>query len=314
MKTTSYPSILNHIQQKLQPSLFRSVPDALLLERFLNQRDEAAFELLTWRHGAMVYGVCQRILRHAQDAEDAFQAAFLTLARKAATIGKRESIGGWLYMVAFRIALRAKAQRAHRTRLEKPLHDLLVEDRSDDPVDVAAWRELSRLLDTELSRIPEKYRTAFVLCHLEGKTCEEAAEHLGCPRGTIQSRVGRARERLQARLSRRGWMPGSAPLSDLLDKYASPLTKVSPVLVQATVHSALLVSLSKSLAGLVSPTVLELVNGTLRAMYLRKMFYLSLLALLAALGGSAVTWAMFPSQEQSHCLVPGPGCPSSQKP
>jgi RNA polymerase sigma factor (sigma-70 family) len=197
---TSHPSILRQIQPKVQLSLFRSVPDALLLERFLQTQDEAAFELLTWRHGAMVYGVCQRILRHAQDAEDAFQTTFLTLARKATSIGKRESIGGWLYRVALRIALRARAQRTHRARLEKPLDDVPVQDRSVDPVDVAAWHELCRLLDVELSRIPEKYRSAFVLCHLEGKTCEEAAEDLGCPRGTILSRLSRARERLQARL------------------------------------------------------------------------------------------------------------------
>jgi RNA polymerase sigma factor (sigma-70 family) len=195
----SPPSLFRQIQPKVQPPLIRSVPDALLLERFLQKQDEAAFELLTWRHGAMVYGVCQRILRHAQDAEDAFQATFLTLARKAATICKRESVGGWLYRVAFRIALRAKAQRTHRARLEKLLDDVPVQGRSVDPVAVAAWHELCRLVDAALSRIPEKYRTAFILCHLEGKTCEEAAEHLGCPRGTILSRLGRARERLRAR-------------------------------------------------------------------------------------------------------------------
>src|SRR5689334_1777902 len=114
-------TILDHIQRRMRPSLAGVVTDAELLERFLENRDEASFELLMWRHGPMVYGVCRRVLHHTQDAEDAFQAAFLMLARKADSIGKRESISGWLYTVAFRIALRAKARAGRRSQVEKPL-------------------------------------------------------------------------------------------------------------------------------------------------------------------------------------------------
>jgi RNA polymerase sigma factor (sigma-70 family) len=312
MTMTPWSSILSSVQRRLRPARSSSVPDAQLLERFLRQRDEAAFELLMWRHGGMVYGVCRRILQHPQDAEDAFQATFLMLARKAASIGKRESIGGWLYMVAFRIALRSKAQRTRRGRLEKPLEDVPDDDRSIDPVDRASWRELRRLLDAELSRLPEKYRTAFILCHLEGKTCDEAAEHLGCPRGTVQSRISRARERLQARLALRGWRPESPPLTHLLEQYAAPLANVLPVLVHATVHAALLAALGKTLAGLVSPSVVELVNGTVRALYLRKLFFLVLLALLTLLIGSAFAWGMLTLEGQPHSARTG--CSASQGP
>jgi HlyD family secretion protein len=287
MAILALPAILEHVQRRLRPSLSGVVTDAQLLERFLRERDEAAFELLMWRHGPMVFGVCRRVLHHQQDAEDAFQATFLTLARKGASIGKRESLSGWLYMVAYRIALRARSRSARRGQVEKPLDDLPIDPRSTDPADATAWHELRRLLDVELSQIPEKYRTAFILCHLEGKTCDEAAEHLGCPRGTVQSRVGRARERLRKRLALRGWLPGATPLTLLLEQHGSPLSAVAPVLVYATAHAALLAALGKALAGIVSSTVVELMNETVKAMRLRKLLTLALLALLALLGGSA---------------------------
>ena len=164
----------------------------------------------------MVFGVCRRVLGNRHDAEDAFQATFLVLIRRAATISKRESIGSWLYMVAFRIALRAKTRNLRRGHLQRPLDDLLADDKSADPADSTAWSELHHLLDVALSRIPEKYRTAFILCQLEGKTCGEAAEHLGCPRGTVLSRLGRARQRLQARLTLQGWLPELTPLGQRL--------------------------------------------------------------------------------------------------
>lgn len=200
MARTSLPSILETIHRRW-PSIPESVTDAQLLERFLQERDETAFELLMGRHGAMVYEVCRRIVRDAQDAEDAFQAAFLILARKAASIGKRESVSGWLYRVASRIALRSRSRNRRQGRREHQLDDLPIDKKCTDPANQTAWRELRRLVDGELRRLPEKYRTAFILCHLEGKTCAEAAEHLGCPRGTILSRLGRARQQLQARLS-----------------------------------------------------------------------------------------------------------------
>jgi RNA polymerase sigma factor (sigma-70 family) len=313
MGLPSLPSILENVQRRLRPSLSGVVTDADLLERFLRKRDQAAFELLMWRHGPMVFGVCRRVLHHTQDAEDAFQAAFLTLARKAGSIGKRESLSGWLYMVAYRIALRVRARSARRGQVEKPLDDLPIDPRSSDPADVTAWRELRRVVDAELSQIPEKYRTAFILCHLEGKTCEEAAEHLGCPRGTIQSRVGRARERLRNRLALRGWMPGSSSLAQLLEEHGSPLASVSPVLVYATVQAALLAALGQALAG-VSASVIELMNETVSAMRLRKLLTVALLALLALLGSSAAVAGMMSRQPEKKLDATYTPCHSSSAP
>ncbi len=172
-----------------------------MLDRYLRLGDEAAFELLMNWHGPRVFNVCRRVLRHTQDAEDAFQATFLMLARKAADIGRRESISGWLCTVAFRIALRVKLRSDRRTQRQRPLGDVPDHAPGGDPAERTAWRELRQILDAELRQVSPKYRAAFILCHLEGKTCEEAAEHLGCPRGTVQSRVGRARQQFAP-----GWL------------------------------------------------------------------------------------------------------------
>lgn len=300
----SLPAVLEHVQRRLRPSLSGVVTDAQLLERFLHARDEAAFELLMWRHGPMVFGVCLRVLQHTQDAEDAFQAAFLMLARKANSIGRRESVSGWLYMVAYRIALRARTRTLRRGRVERPLGDLPIDEKSRDPADLSSWRELRQLLDAELSQIPEKYRTAFILCHLEGKTCEEAAEHLGCPRGTVQSRVGRARERLRARLSRRGWIPGGTSLVGLVEQHASSLAAVTPVLVNSTVHIALLLSVLKATTGVVSASVAELMNEASTAKHLFRLRYLAFLAVLLLLAGSAAVWGMRVSMSDNDARKP----------
>src|SRR5439155_9128956 len=122
------------------------VPDAQLVQRFVRQRDEAAFELLVWRHGKMVLGTCRRLLRDAHDAEDAFQACFLALARRAGSVGRRGSVGGWLHKVAFRLALVAKARRAKRDAREQPLADLSPAAATPDPAADAAWREVRRVL------------------------------------------------------------------------------------------------------------------------------------------------------------------------
>ena len=157
--------------------------DAHLLERFAHQGDEAAFERLVLLHGPMVLGLCQRLLRHEQDAEDAFQATFLTLARKAGTISKKESLASWLYKVAYRVACRARGgvrELSNRMgALEKP-------DGNGD-ADII-WREVRGMLDEEIAALPESYRRAILLCYFQGKTNEEAARLLGCPKGTVMSR------------------------------------------------------------------------------------------------------------------------------
>jgi RNA polymerase sigma factor (sigma-70 family) len=195
--------------------------DAQLLERFVAEQDEAAFERLVWRHGPTVLGVCRRVLRHEQDAEDAFQATFLVLVRKAGSIGKRQAVGSWLYRVALRVALRARAGKRAAPRAE-------VVDVPVEPAPGPDRDDLRPVLDEEVNRLPEKYRAPFVLCYLEGRTNEEAARQLGCPRGTVQSRLAWARQRLRDRLGRRG-----LALSEVTPAI------VSPQLVRSTLSSAL---------------------------------------------------------------------------
>lgn len=169
------------------------VPDAELLRHFTRDRDEAAFELLVWRHGAMVLGLCRRAVRDEQLAEDAFQAVFLVLARKSGAI--RGNLGGWLFKVARRVSARAAARR--------PVTLPVIETSTEHP-DSAERDELSALLDAEIARLPERLRRPVVLCYLGGQSTEDAARELGCPRGTVLSRLAAARKRLADRLTRRG--------------------------------------------------------------------------------------------------------------
>ena len=162
--------------------------DAELLRRFTSRRDQAAFALLVRRHGAMVLGVCRRILGNVHDADDAYQAAFLILVRKATTLNSRGAVGNWLYSVAYRVALRARANSARRCRQEK-LAMCSPRTSTDDD-----GGELRQVLDEELARLPEKYRAPIVLCYLEGKTNDEAARQLGWTKGTVSGRLAR-RER-----------------------------------------------------------------------------------------------------------------------
>jgi RNA polymerase sigma factor (sigma-70 family) len=196
----------------------RAAPDAAgdaeLLDRFVRGRDEAAFELLVWRHGSLVYNVCRRVLRDAHDAEDAFQATFLVLARKAESVGRGEALAGWLYRVAYRAALRARSRAGPAPAADLP-------EPAAAPSEEALWRDLRPVLDEEIGRLPEKYRLPVVLCYLSGLTTEEAARRLGIPRGTVLSRLAWARERLRGRLSLRGVTLSAALLGALLGRAAS---------------------------------------------------------------------------------------------
>ncbi len=244
--------------------------DAQLLERFVAGRDEAAFELLLWRHGPAVLGVCQRLLRCPHDAEDAFQATFLVLARKAGSIARREAVGSYLYRVAYRVALRMRAER----RSGEPVDaDTLAAPADAGP----AWREFCAVLDEEVNRLPARHRDAFVLCCLEGKTGEEAARELGCPPGTVSSRLTRARERLRRRLVRRGLGPGSLGGEAL----AVPITVA---LVQPTLHAVVVFTSG----GVLTSRAVAHAEGVLRAMFLTRLKVAVLCLLLVgclAVGG-----------------------------
>jgi RNA polymerase sigma factor (sigma-70 family) len=173
------------------------VTDGELLARFVARHDEAAFELLLWRHGTMVLHVCRDVTRDPHAAEDAYQATFLTLIRKAASIRAGESLGAWLYQVAYRVALKARGQTAKRNERETADASVETLPAVDALRDETSLRELRPVLHEEVQRLPAKYRTPIVLCYLQGLTHEEAARQLGWPKGTVAGRLARARELLR---------------------------------------------------------------------------------------------------------------------
>src|SRR5215470_9755340 len=173
-----------------------TLSDAQLLKRFIDSRDEAAFAGLVRRHGPMVLGVCRRVLANSHDAEDAFQATFLVLAQKARTLRLREALGSWLYGVAFRLARRTLADSARRR-----FHESRARVRSfPDTVAEITLREAQVALDEALTRLPERYRAPLVLCCLEGKSRDEAAQELHCSLNTLKNRLERGRELLRRKL------------------------------------------------------------------------------------------------------------------
>jgi RNA polymerase sigma factor (sigma-70 family) len=237
--------------------------DSLLLERFAQQRDETAFEALLHRHGPLVFGVCRRLLGDVHDAEDAFQATFLILARKAGGIGQRALLGNWLYGVAYKVAARARKKSMRRRVREKNDADLAEIPNRLLPVEP----DLAPLLHEELHRLPDKYRGPIVLCYLEGKTNEEAACQLNWPVGTVKGRLNRARALLRKRLARRGVALTAGLLA------ANTLTVKAPsALLQETFQAALSFAVGNAaVSGAASVSVLALTKGVLQTMLLSKL-------------------------------------------
>jgi RNA polymerase sigma factor (sigma-70 family) len=233
--------------------------DEELLRRFSAEGDEAAFTTLVQRHGPLVWSVSSRLLGHEQDAEDAFQATFLILARKANAIGKASALGPWLYGVARRVALKLRHAAARRGRECEA--GQLPAPQNDDMV----WRDLRPLLDEEVGRLPEKYRQPFVLCYLEGVTNDEAARRLRCPKGTVVSRLSRARERLRGRLVRRGIELSSAALATILTAKAAPAAAPT-ALVTETVRTGISFGAGSASAA----QAVTLASGVLQSMFITK--------------------------------------------
>jgi RNA polymerase sigma factor (sigma-70 family) len=251
--------LLRQLVDRLRAAAGPDSGDGELIDRYLRGRDQAAFELLVRRHGALVLGVCRRVLRDAHAAEDAFQATFLVLARKMHSVRQRATIAGWLYRVALRVAVRAR----RGLRREEPL---MKEPAVEEP-DGLAGQEVRSALDDELGRLPERFRLPVLLCYVEGHTTEQAARLLGCPRGTVLSRLATARKRLAARLARRG--------------FALPVAGLALLLAEPTVSAALVGAAVNGATSKVAPAgVVHLAQGVLHAMFLNK--------LVAALGAVVV--------------------------
>jgi RNA polymerase sigma factor (sigma-70 family) len=264
------------------------VPDALLLDRFVEQWDQSAFRDLVRRHGPMVLGVCGRILRDPHAAEDAFQATFLLLARKAGSVRKQESVGPWLYGVARRVALEARGVASRR-----PMPVRLDPDGPgvEDDEDGLERAELYAALHEELGRLPEKYRAPLVLCYVEGLTHEAAARQLGWPLGTVRVRIARGRDLLGMRLTRRGLTSAAVLLAlSLLPKTAAA---VPPRLVEVTVRAAArVVAGEKVTRGEVPARVVDLERKVRKAMHLSGLKWTTAFALAVVVTGAGVAAAV----------------------
>jgi RNA polymerase sigma factor (sigma-70 family) len=291
------------VLQQLRTALLRqgagSLTDGQLLECFLAQRDEAAFTALVRRHGPMVLGVCRRIIGNVHDADDAFQATFLVLVRKAASLRQRELLGNWLYGVAYRTAMKARAlnrRAARRTdAVGRQVADKLERTMSQDQLDPAdLWQELQPLLDQELNRMPDKYRVPVVLCELEGQTRKAVAQQLGIPEGTLSSRLATARKLLANRLTRRGGTLSAGSLAMMLSQSAASAS-VPASLLTSTVKAVCLLAAGPVAAGVISTKVATLTQGVMKAMLLSKLKITTAVLFLAGIAGTGVGVATYHS-------------------
>jgi RNA polymerase sigma factor (sigma-70 family) len=297
-------SILCFLRRLRAKEALRHVPDSDLLRQFSAHRNEAAFALLVGRHGGMVLHVCQGLLRNPADADDAFQATFLVLARQARSIRKQGSLGSWLYGVAYRTALKARAAQAARRRHEARVGAAPRPDAADE----LTWREAQELLHQELARLPEKYRAPLVLCYLEGKRQDEAERLLGWPRGRLRSMLERARTYLRKRLVRRGLGPGAVLVTavGLGDAVcAAPARALAAGTARAAVASA---TGFADAAGVVSPRVVSLAEGVLQSMTASKSklacWGLLLVAILGIGTAKGIDGAASPADRTAAAAVP----------
>jgi RNA polymerase sigma factor (sigma-70 family) len=301
MRKGQVQGILHYLRGLARPLTARDQTDRQLLQRFAALHDEAAFALLVERHGGLVWGVCRRLLRHEQDAEDAFQAAFLVLARKAGTVPWRDDVGNWLYAVALRVARRAQARGRRRRLLEQEAAAMPAREALDD----SGRADLAAVVDEEVSRLPDKYRRPVVLCCLLGKTYGEAARLLGWPEGTVSGRLARARELLHRRLTRRGLAVSGTGLA--LSLAPAPGSAAPAALMNRTVKASLAFAAGP---GEVAGPAAALAEGVLRAMSLTglKTAGMALLALaLVSTGVGALVFA-----DASEPAAKAPQAPASK--
>src|SRR5713226_2374477 len=285
------------IDQLRRSTLIRDgagLTDGQLLSRFVERRDEAAFEALVRRHGPMVLGVGRRLLRNHHDAEDAFQATFLVLVRRAASIAPPEKLANWLYGVAYRTALKAKA-----TNIKRAVRERQVMAQLDAPAPPDPWHELLPLFDQELRLLPDKYRLPIVLCDLEGKSIKDAARNLNWPQGTLAGRLARARALLAKRFARQGLVLSVGTLTALLSQQIASAGVPSSIIF-STVQAAGFAAAGFSPAGLISADVAALTKGVLKSMLLSKLKTATALFLtlgMIGLGGGAISYSLVAGEE-----------------
>jgi RNA polymerase sigma factor (sigma-70 family) len=279
MAKQSLNGVLQHLRKVAAVQTYRGLSDRELLERFVAARDEAAFTVLIERHGPMVLGVCRRALPNFHDAEDACQAAFLVLARKAASVRKKTSLSSWLHGVACRLALSLKRDHARRKNRERGVDA----PAPKDPAAEVSWREVQTILDEELQQVPERYRAPLILCYLECVTRDEASHQLGLSPGTLHGRLERARELLRERLIKRG-LTLSAVMSAAALGETVAQAALSPTFVVSSTKAALLLAAGQPLTeSLVATNVLALTQEVLKSMFLTKLKLVTTAVLCAGL-------------------------------
>jgi RNA polymerase sigma factor (sigma-70 family) len=286
MTRTAASPILHLIRRVAEDQRLKDLPDQELLRHFLTGHDKAAFDALLRRHGPMVLAVCGNVLGNEQDAEDAFQATFLVLAQKAGEIRKTSSVGSWLYGVAYRTAMRARTSSAKRRKHEARIPSRTVTPPGDD----LTWREVQQLLYAELNRLPERHRAPLVHCYLEGKSQDETARLLGVSRPALKKRLEVGRALLRTRLVRQGLGP-AAVLAVSAWPSAKAAALIPLALADSTVKGAGLIGAGEAVKGLISPNVLALAEGVLKAMFLTKLKLVSAVVLTALVGAGLVGWS-----------------------
>jgi RNA polymerase sigma factor (sigma-70 family) len=276
----SHP-FLHHIRHCIGGDPAAASTDGQLLERFLAERDETAVEVLVRRYGPLVFGVCRRVLGNAQAAEDAFQATFLVLLRKAPSLDRDKPLGGWLHTVAYRLALSARAQEFRRQRCEAQAarRRPSVDGPTTSPGDLVV------ALEEELHRLPERHRAVLVLCYLQGKTNDQAAQMLGCPRGSMTARLAQAKERLRAGLARRGFVIPAALLVHAPADAAVPL----PLLANTVRAAVWFVRAEAVSAGLASTQAVALARRACHAMFVHKLKITAAMLVVMGLLGTGAT-------------------------
>jgi RNA polymerase sigma factor (sigma-70 family) len=308
MAASKISKVVQHLRRAALLRDGAGLTDGQLLHDYLSRHEEGALAALVRRHGPMVWGVCRRVLRSYHDAEDAFQATFLVLVRRAASITSPELLANWLYGVAHQTALKARATTAKRRTRERQV--ITMPERAATEGDL--WHDLQPLLDRELCRLPDKYRVAIVLCDLEGKTRKEAARQLGVPPGTLAARVARGRAMLTKRLARHGLVVSGGLLATMLAQ--NPAAGVPTAVMGSTIKAVTLVAAGQTAAaGVISVKVAALMEGVLKTMLLTKLKLVMVVLVVVALLGTAVGTSLGPVLGQAPADPKAPKPPAAGK-
>jgi len=302
----SHPNpLLQHLRHLIGGVPAAAMTDSQLLERFVAHRDETAVEVLVRRHGPLVFGVCRRVLHNVHSAEDAFQATFLILARKAPSLVRHERLRSWLYKIAYRLALRARANEVRRQQREARA----ARGRPAPANSAASPGDVVVALEEELQRLPARHRDPLVLCYLEGKTNQEAAQVLCCPSGSMSARLAQARARLREGLAWRGFAAPAVGVAGLLASAAAEAAVPLP-LVSNTVRAALWFAREEATcAAAVSGQAVALARGAVRTMFLNKVKIAAAVLLATAMLGTGATMllrAAPPAGPPSQAAPPQP--------